>query len=201
MRLSTVLWTWAVAAGPVCGQYPFVQLGWTAFGDSFSAGPGAGADYGGSGDCRRRTGAFPNQLNTSPALSTNPAHVFDFVACSGARIVDVLSKTSNDGQLDTFRDNAVDYRDFATISIGGNDVGFSNTLDACVFHAQRSDCQAQLANTNLAIEGIQARLELVYQSILTTARTTNAPTRFTLFVVGMSPVFLAENRQSISIHC
>ena len=190
MRLSTSLWTWAVAVGPVYGQ--FVQLGWTAFGDSFSAGPGAGADIGGSGDCRRRTGAWPNQLNTSPLLSTNLAHVFNFAACSGARIADVLPKTTDngpDGQLDVFRANTVNYRDFATISIGGNDVGFSNTLDACVFQAQRTDCQAQLTNTNLAIEGIQARLELVYESVLTTASTTNAPTSFVLFVIGRSPVF------------
>ena len=187
MRLSTSLWTWAVAVGPVSGQ--FVQLGWTAFGDSFAAGPGAGADIGGSGDCRRRTGAWPNQLNTSPLLSTNLAHVFNFAACSGARIADVLSKPTNNGQLDVFRANTVNYRDFATISIGGNDVGFSNTLDACVFQAQRTDCQAQLTNTNLAIEGIQARLELVYESVLTTASTTNAPTSFVLFVIGRSPVF------------
>ncbi len=34
------------------------------------------------------------------------------------------------GQIDDFRENAVDVRVFATISIGGNDVGFSNTLDS-----------------------------------------------------------------------
>ncbi len=140
MRFLTSLLIWAAAAAPVYGQYTYVQLGWTAFGDSFSAGPGAGGDYGGSGDCRRRTGAWPSQLDRSTVLSTNPAHDFEFAACSGARIADVLHKTTNDGQIDAFRDNTANFRDFATISIGGNDVGFSNTLDACVFHAQRTDC-------------------------------------------------------------
>lgn len=184
MRLSASFWTLAAVAWPVSCQ--FVQIGWTAFGDSFSAGPGAGADVPGSGSCRRREGAFPEQLNKAAALSANPDHGFDFLACSGARTADVLPKASSDGQIDKFRTNVNNNRDFATISIGGNDVGFSDTLDACVFHAQLSNCQDQKRNTNLAIEGIQPKLEFVYESVLTAARIAGAPSRFALFVVGTS---------------
>jgi hypothetical protein len=101
-------------------------------------------------------------------------------------MADVLPRTSDDGQIDDFREGNINFRDFATISIGGNDVGFSNTLDACVFHALKSDCQAQKTATNLAIEGIQARLEAVYESVLNVASNSGAPSRFTLFVVGTS---------------
>jgi hypothetical protein len=138
MRLSVSFYTVALAVSPVYGQ-AFVERGWMAFGDSFSAGPGAGANYFSSGGgCQRREGAFPSQLDDGAVLSRGyPNHLFDFVTCSGARIADVYA-----GQLDEFRDNTVGYRDFATISIGGNDVGFSNTLDACVFYAKQSDCEA-----------------------------------------------------------
>lgn len=56
-----------------------------AFGDSYSAGPGAGTSLEGkaAGDCRQFSGAYPHQLNEflRPGQALAPE---DFVSCTGA---------------------------------------------------------------------------------------------------------------------
>ncbi|MBR7679350.1 lipase, partial [Streptomyces daliensis] len=85
-----------------------------ALGDSYSSGVGAGDYDPDSGDCKRSANAYPQLWSAANAPSS-----FDFVACSGATTDDVLS-----GQLDALSDAT----GVVSISIGGNDVGFADTM-------------------------------------------------------------------------
>jgi hypothetical protein len=80
-----------------------VIKGWTAFGDSYSAGIGAGDAVDNSDEtenCRRRKGSFPWQINTSPFLVANPDHAFNLFACSGAVLKDVGIDITPGSQID-----------------------------------------------------------------------------------------------------
>ena len=192
MRLARSL-QWAVA---VCLSFAsistaqFIANGWTAFGDSFAAGIGAGGNWGtGGGWCRRRVGAYPNRLHLSTrnifAAANAPPAAWNSIACSGHKVENVVHRADGTGQVDRFLETPANLRDAATISIGGNDAFFADVLDACIFHAKRSDCAVQLARSDTAINTIEDRLVTVYEGILAAAQAGGqAPPRLTLFVVG-----------------
>src|SRR5579859_7295943 len=86
---------------------------YAALGDSYSSGLGAG-NYGSSGSCYRSSGAY-GQLWTN---NYSPAS-FDFAACSGATTTDVINT-----QAPTLSSST----SLVSITIGGNDVGFSSVM-------------------------------------------------------------------------
>lgn len=101
---------------------------WAALGDSYAAGIGAGtvrpeAD---AASCSRYDEAYPSLMETyfgdPPSGSFRS---FQFYACSGD-----TSKMIRDGQVPRLNDGS---QDFITLSAGGNDVGFSDVLKACIF--------------------------------------------------------------------
>ncbi len=96
---------------------------YTALGDSYAAGIGAGNASSGSGDavCSRYDGAFPVILNSY----LNNLQAFQFIACTGDTSNDVVTK-----QISTLADSSLD---LVTVSAGGNDVGFRSVLEACVY--------------------------------------------------------------------
>ena len=97
---------------------------WTAFGDSYTAGPGAGTlDPSNSGRCARCNGSYVRQLaNDWPYTGSNN---FTFEACSGAVTADVI----ND-QIPTI---PADYPpDLVVLTIGGNDVLFGKIIKSCL---------------------------------------------------------------------
>ena len=100
-----------------------IQKGYVAFGDSYGAGIGTGVT--GKGGCRRGSHSYPQQL----AAMAGPDIDFQFLPCSGAVVGEILQGGKN-SQIDSWRnpENA----DIATISIGGNDIGFFPILNACV---------------------------------------------------------------------
>ncbi|KAK6330900.1 hypothetical protein TWF718_003098 [Orbilia javanica] len=119
---------------------------WGAFGDSYSAGPGAGKytkEYiyksrkdGQLKDCMIYNQNYPYQLfqYTSPASrDVLGSGTFLMNSCTGARNVapplsqgDPVTMTE---QLKYLRGD----EDFITLSIGGNDINFADMADACVF--------------------------------------------------------------------
>ena len=90
---------------------------YVALGDSYASGLGAGS-YGSSGSCDRSANAAA-QLWTNANSPTS----FDFTACSGATTSDVLNN-----QLGPLNSGTT----LVTLIVGGNDVGFSSTMQDCV---------------------------------------------------------------------
>lgn len=107
---------------------------YVAMGDSFSSGEGNPPfEYGtdtGSNKCHRSSAAYPRLLQNDSTLSLGSAA---FVACSGAKTSNVLNGGSADGawgenpQIDALSADT----EVATITIGGNNVGFSDYALAC----------------------------------------------------------------------
>jgi hypothetical protein len=124
--------------------------GYVALGDSYSSGLGSG-DYGDSGDCKRSSKAYGQQW----ATANSPAS-FDFTACSGARTGDVLSD-----QLGPLSSST----GLVSISIGGNDAGFADTMQACVLQGE-SVCLSKIDDAKSYITGtLPGQLDGVYDAI------------------------------------
>ncbi len=114
---------------------------YVALGDSYSSGVGAGDYTDESGDCDRSTNAY-SQLY---ANDRSPASYVS-VACSGA-----TTSTVNSSQLSALSASTT----LVSITVGGNDVGFSNIMETCVIDGE-DDCIAAVnaaeatARANLA---------------------------------------------------
>ena len=102
---------------------------YVALGDSYSSGDGAG-NYSG-GNCLRSANAYPQLWANAHAPAS-----FDFEACSGAVVSDVLN-----GQLGNVNSGT----SLISITIGGNDVGFSNVMETCVLGSD-SSCATAVSN-------------------------------------------------------
>ncbi|RSS75571.1 SGNH/GDSL hydrolase family protein [Streptomyces sp. WAC06614] len=127
------------------------DFGYVALGDSYSSGVGAGNYDGASGNCKRTTRAYPALWAAAHAPQT-----FAFTACSGARTDDVLS-----GQLGPLNSGT----DLVSITIGGNDAGFSDVMTTCVLQSEATclsrinDAKAYVTNT------LPGKLDAVYNAI------------------------------------
>jgi lysophospholipase L1-like esterase len=98
-------------------------VNYVAMGDSYSSGLGAGNYSGGS--CDRSSHAYAQLWANANAPAS-----FAFVACSGANTTDVINN-----QLSALSSATT----LVSITIGGNDVGFSNVMITCVL-GSTSDC-------------------------------------------------------------
>jgi lysophospholipase L1-like esterase len=89
---------------------------YTALGDSYSSGVGTRSYYADGTSCQRSSYAYPvlDAAAIGAALS--------FAACSGSRVDDVLS-----GQLGSLNGSTT----YVTVSVGGNDSGFSSVISQC----------------------------------------------------------------------
>lgn len=110
---------------------------YVAMGDSFSSGEGNppfeySTDAGGTNEnrCHRSPLSYPRLLQDDSSLDLGPTA---FVACSGATTADVLYGDSAEGnwgegpQVDVLSADT----EVVTITVGGNDVGFSEVLTTC----------------------------------------------------------------------
>ncbi|MFI9463004.1 SGNH/GDSL hydrolase family protein [Streptomyces xiamenensis] len=124
---------------------------YVALGDSYSSGVGAGSYDDASGDCRRSTVAYPQLWANANAPSS-----FDFTACSGARTTDVINT-----QLGPLNAGTT----LVSISIGGNDAGFADTMQTCVLSGT-SACVAAVNTANEYITTtLPGQLDTVYDAI------------------------------------
>lgn len=110
---------------------------YVALGDSYSSGVGAGDE---SGSCDQSPNAY-GPLWTS----ANSPVAFTFAACSGATTSSVITSQLSSVSASTT---------LVSISIGGNDPGFSSIMETCILHST-SACESavsqaeQYANTTL----------------------------------------------------
>jgi lysophospholipase L1-like esterase len=97
---------------------------YVALGDSYSSGLGAGSYTSSSGSCDRSTNAYSQ-------LWANAHHPASYVsvACSGATTSSVISS-----QLSALSSSTT----LVSITVGGNDVGFSSVMETCVLESTSS---------------------------------------------------------------
>lgn len=116
--------------------------GWVALGDSYSAGPGAGAfhaDGPNANECLRYEEAYPLQMTQGieggticPVEGIQPL----FLSCTSASINSMPGYPHFQDQLDYIHglgDQDERQFDFATLSIGGNDLGFPIIARYCFY--------------------------------------------------------------------
>lgn len=134
------------AAAAAQADYRYVALG-----DSYSSGVGAGNYDSASGNCKRTTRAYPALWATAHA-----PQAFSFVACAGARTGDVLS-----GQLAPLNSGT----DLVSITIGGNDAGFSDVMTTCVLQSEAT-CVSRVNQAKAYVDStLPGQLDQVYNAI------------------------------------
>ena len=127
------------------------SVSYVALGDSYSSGVGAGDYYSSSGDCDRSPNAYPVLWSNANSPSS-----FDFVACSGATTQDVISS-----QLSALSSST----SLVSISIGGNNVGFSSVMETCVLDSTSSCVSAiDQAESEMQTE-LPGALDTLYSDI------------------------------------
>ncbi|XRQ13886.1 SGNH/GDSL hydrolase family protein [Actinomadura welshii] len=135
---------WPASASAAATRY-------VALGDSYSSGTGAGNYDPDSGSCRRSANAYPNLW-----AAANDTGSYDFVACSGATTGTVTS-----GQLGALSSATT----LVSITVGGNDAGFSNVMQTCVLQST-SACKNRVAQAESYMRGtLPGRLDSLYAKI------------------------------------
>ncbi|MDU0293459.1 SGNH/GDSL hydrolase family protein [Saccharothrix longispora] len=124
---------------------------YVALGDSYSSGTGTGSYYSDSGGCKRSQYSYPALWAASHAPAS-----FKFVACSGARTGDVLNNQIGSVTATT---------SLVSISIGGNDAGFTDVISTCTFGTD-STCVNRVNQAKAYVSGtLPGLLDNVYAQI------------------------------------
>ena len=153
----------AQAAGPA----------YVALGDSYSSGVGTRSYIDDGTSCQRSPYAYPS------LVAQQKGYALSFQACSGAKIPDVTSK-----QLGALS-SATRY---VTISVGGNDAGFSGVLTECAQPGWASNCDGRIDTAQGYINNtLPGALSTLYASIRSKAPSAK------VVVVGYPRVFNGED--------
>ncbi|GAB3799873.1 SGNH/GDSL hydrolase family protein [Micromonospora zhanjiangensis] len=121
---------------------------YVALGDSYAAGLGAGSE---SGSCKRSPNAYPALW----AAANAPAS-FTSVACSGATTSDVINS-----QLSALSSSTT----LVSVTVGGNDVGFSSIMTTCVLQGTTECVNAVQVAENKVQSTLPGLLDNVYNGI------------------------------------
>ena len=124
---------------------------YVALGDSYSSGVGAGSHIGSSGSCDQSTNAYPALWD---AASQPASYVSE--ACSGATTATVLSS-----QLSALSAATT----LVSITVGGNDVGFSSVMETCVLLPTSSCVSAVRHAEGLTATQLPGKLDSVLNAI------------------------------------
>ena len=159
MRISRVLFSAAViafsaglaTAATVRPAGAASSVSYVALGDSYSSGLGAGDYISSSGGCDRSSKAYPEQW----AGSHSPAS-FVSVACAGATTSDVIN-----GQVSALGASTT----LVSITIGGNDAGFSGVMETCVLHSTSTCLSAVATARDFVIRRLPALLTATLHAI------------------------------------
>ena len=126
-------------------------VNYVALGDSYASGVGAGSYTTQSGSCMRSTKAYPRLWANAHAPAS-----FRFVACSGAKTTDV-----NANQLSALSSSTT----LVSITIGGNDLGFSDIMIDCVVFGTDTCVSDINAAENVARTQLPGWLDTTYNGI------------------------------------
>ncbi len=174
--LATVLSLIAGLTSAVIWAAPSAQAAtpvYVALGDSYASGTGTRSYISDGTSCQRSTYAYPKLIAAARGFSLN------FQACSGAKVADV---TNN--QLGALTASTT----YVTISIGGNDAGFSSVLTECAKPGWMSNCNGAIDNAQAFINNtLPGRLSTLYASIRSKAPSAK------VVVVGYPRIFNGED--------
>ena len=145
---ALTLGTVAAIAGAGIPAEAASTVHYVALGDSYSSGVGAG---GTSGSCGQSPNAFPKLWAVANSVAS-----FTFAACSGARTGDVIST-----QLSSLSGATT----LVSITIGGNDAGFSSVMETCVLKSTSSCESAVAAGEKYATGTLPGQLDSVLADI------------------------------------
>ena len=172
---------------------------WTAMGDSYASGIGAG-DLPPTPDpdrCFRCNNAYPKLIQSGPgSLSPNPEKL-NFVACSGAKFSEIV-----DYQLNT-RDRPGrpawgNDPDFVTITMGGNDIGILYLVLTCIYSVpitgKGCDALIQQAFDMLDTQEFDYNAYEVIYLVRNQGKTARRP-NFHIFVTGYAQLFNSQTTQ------
>jgi lysophospholipase L1-like esterase len=153
-RLTAFVTSLFLATGLALTGAPSAQAvtgGYVSLGDSYASGVGAGNYINDGTSCDRSTNSHPYLWNSSH----HPAS-FAFNACSGATTDDVLAN-----QLGSLNSST----GLVSITIGGNDAGFSSVMETCVLGSD-SDCINAINSAKSYINTtLPGKLDNVYSAI------------------------------------
>ncbi len=151
VALLSLLFAFGALAPAAVGADRYVALG-----DSFSSGVGTGS-YTLSSSCRRGVFAYPWLVAQQLAIPSPT-----FVACSGATTGDLMANQIGSVTADTT---------IVTVTIGGNDIGFSDLIVQCTL----ANCSSALDSTRAGLETfLGPRLTTTYSAIRSRAMSATA---------------------------
>jgi lysophospholipase L1-like esterase len=171
----------AVTSLPVRAQpASSLVVRYVALGDSYSAGTGAGRYPAAGKKCERSASAFPQLW----AARHDPAS-FVSVACAGATIATVRAS-----QLSALSVRTT----LVSITIGGNDVGFSQVMETCVFQLNSACVKAVTTAESSIRRLLPGRLDSLLRAIRTRAPLAR------IIVLGYPDLYdLSQSRDCIGI--
>src|SRR5581483_7648472 len=141
-------------------------------GDSYASGVGSRVFYEESGSCKRSPEAY------GPKVAAARGYTLSFQACSGAKTTEV-----NEKQLGTLSSSTA----LVTISIGGNDAGFSNVIINCALYYFTCGSAINEANEFIA-KKLPGLLETTYNDIRSRATAAH------VVVMGYPHLFTKEGK-------
>ena len=151
---------------------------YVALGDSYSSGVGTRSYLNDGTSCQRSVYAFPS------LIAAAKGYHLTFRACSGAKVTDVTST-----QLSALSAGT----SYVTISVGGNDAGFTGVITTCAEPAWLSDCNGAVSKAQSYIKNtLPGSLATLYASIR--AKAPNA----TVVVVGYPRLFNGEDCNALT---
>jgi lysophospholipase L1-like esterase len=179
-RLAAVLVGLLGFAGSVLPGAPAhaAPPSYVALGDSYSSGVGTRAYLDDGTSCRRSVYAFPSLIAAARGYALN------FRACSGAKVADV---TAN--QLSALSAGT----SYVTVSVGGNDAGFTGVLTTCAQPGWLSDCSGAISKARSYINNtLPGSLATLFAAIR--SRAPNAK----VVVVGYPRLFNGEDCNALT---
>ncbi|KAA1399924.1 SGNH/GDSL hydrolase family protein [Aeromicrobium ginsengisoli] len=167
--IPSVIWQ----PGASAAAAPYVALG-----DSYSSGVGTRTYISDGTSCQRSVYAYPSLIASAKGYALN------FRACSGAKVSDVTS-----GQLSALSTSTK----YVTISVGGNDAGFTDVLTECALPAWASNCSGKVTTAQNYIKNtLPGSLSTLYASIK--AKAPNAK----VVTVGYPRLFNGEDCNALT---
>ncbi len=162
----------SLCAGMLVPAGVAVASQYVALGDSYSSGVGTRVFYNEEGGCQRSPEAY------GPKIAAARGYTLSFQACSGAKTTDVNSK-----QLGTLSSSTA----LVTITIGGNDAGFSNVILNCALYYFTCSSAISEANSFIANQ-LPALLDTTYNNIRAKATTAH------VVVLGYPHLFTSDGK-------
>jgi lysophospholipase L1-like esterase len=151
---------------------------YVALGDSYSSGVGTRTYLSDGTSCQRSVYAFPSLITAAKGYTLN------FRACSGAKVSDVTNT-----QLGALSSGTA----YVTISVGGNDAGFTSVITTCAQPGWLSNCGGAVSKANGYITNtLPGSLSTLYSSIR--AKAPNAK----VVVVGYPRLFNGEDCNALT---